>query len=45
MFALCCTANISPKGEAEKSHFNPIYLKLGGRKKKTKDVKVELKTE
>jgi len=45
MFALCCQANMSPKGEAEKSHFNPIYLKLGGKKKNTKNDKVEIKND
>ena len=34
MFNLCYTAaTVSPKAEVEKVHLNPIYLKLGGKKK------------
>lgn len=42
MFNLCYTAGtLSPK--AEETHYNPIYVKLGG-KKKAQGKKADIKT-
>jgi hypothetical protein len=42
MITLCCAVNRSPTNDTDKSHLNPIYHKLGGKKNKAKGQKSEI---
>ena len=45
MFATCYAGNNSPSNTEDKSHCNPIYIRLGGRKNQQKKEKVTPKQD